>query len=448
MVWTNLQYDLITGDAIIDASTNPADFYNPGNLGMAVTTDRRIGALVITSNYTLGTYNAVEDILLVDATNGNVTITIPGNGSTITWYNPFTIKRVDATTNTVTVQTSVWGFDTGGNTDTIPPLGAKTYIVSNGLSGSSQLWRAISSVGTVSGLITSASANALSVGANGSTNPVLNVDASASSVATGIDVVGAAAGSGVELKAISSGTNEALSIDAKGSGALNLNATATGAVVVGHGLDVIGATALTGTETITSASANAFTVGANGGTNPVFNINASASSVANGVTIVGTAAGSGVEIKASSSGTNENLGMDAKGSGTINLGGNSTGGVSLGAGGGVNIVNSGGVRLDTGTKTASATAGAATLNKMAGVVTSESITTAAGSDYTLTLTNSDIAAADQVFASVQLGSATTGEPCVTSVTPASGSAVIKVRNVAASAAFNGTIVVSFMVLKN
>ena len=106
------------------------------------------------------------------------------------------------------------------------------------------------------------------------------------------------------------------------------------------------------------------------------------------------------------------------------------------------------LQVDTGTKTASATSGAATLNKMAGVITSESITTAAGSDYTLTLTNSDIAAADQVMASVQLGSATTGEPAITSVTPAAGSVVIKVRNIAASAAFNGTIVISFVVFKN
>jgi hypothetical protein len=106
------------------------------------------------------------------------------------------------------------------------------------------------------------------------------------------------------------------------------------------------------------------------------------------------------------------------------------------------------LHVDTGTKTASATAGAATLNKMAGVITSESLTTTAGSDYTLTLTNSDIAAADQVFASVQLGTSTTGEPAVTSVTPSAGQVVILVRNIAASAVFNGTIKISFLVVKN
>lgn len=106
------------------------------------------------------------------------------------------------------------------------------------------------------------------------------------------------------------------------------------------------------------------------------------------------------------------------------------------------------LHVDTGTKTAAATSGAATLNKMAGVITSESLTTAAGADYTLTLTNSDIAAADQVFASVQNGSNTGGDPALFSVATAAGSATIIVRNGHATAAFNGTIKISFLVVKN
>lgn len=108
----------------------------------------------------------------------------------------------------------------------------------------------------------------------------------------------------------------------------------------------------------------------------------------------------------------------------------------------------GALKLDTGTKTATATAGAATLNKDAGVITSEALTTAAGATYTLTITNSSIAAADQVFASVQLGSATAGMPCITKVTPGAGSVVIVVQNIHASAALDGTIKVAFATLKN
>jgi hypothetical protein len=83
--------------------------------------------------------------------------------------------------------------------------------------------------------ITSTSANALTVGANGATNPVLKVNANTASVATGLSVTGAAAAAGVALATISSGTNENFKIDAKGSGVISLNSTATGTVYAGRG---------------------------------------------------------------------------------------------------------------------------------------------------------------------------------------------------------------------
>ncbi len=106
------------------------------------------------------------------------------------------------------------------------------------------------------------------------------------------------------------------------------------------------------------------------------------------------------------------------------------------------------IKVDTGTKTASATAGAATLNKNSGVITSESLTTAAGATYTLTITDSAVAAADQVYASVQNGTNSAGLPAVTTITPASGSLVVVVRNAHATDAFNGTIKVAYTVIKN
>lgn len=100
--------------------------------------------------------------------------------------------------------------------------------------------------------------------------------------------------------------------------------------------------------------------------------------------------------------------------------------------------------------TATATAGAATLNAAgSGVITSESLTTAAGSEYTLTLTNNMVEAGDVVLAATNLGTATTGNPTIKSVTPAAGSVVIVVgnSNENSPAAFNGTIQVRFMVMK-
>lgn len=107
----------------------------------------------------------------------------------------------------------------------------------------------------------------------------------------------------------------------------------------------------------------------------------------------------------------------------------------------------GSLQIGSGTRTASATAGAATLNTASGIVTSESITTAAGANYTLTITNSKIVATDIVMASVQFGTNTQGTPEVSTITPAAGSVVIVIKNTHATLAFNGTIKVAFVQFK-
>jgi len=91
----------------------------------------------------------------------------------------------------------------------------------------------VSGVGTLASgaqTITSASSTALAVGASGTTNPVLQVDSATALVATGIKITGAAAASRVAFAAISSGTDEGLSIDAKGAGTIRLGATSTGQI--------------------------------------------------------------------------------------------------------------------------------------------------------------------------------------------------------------------------
>ncbi len=70
--------------------------------------------------------------------------------------------------------------------------------------------------------ITDATDGALAVGANGATNPVFQIDASTGSVATGVKITGAAAGSKVAIAALSSGTNESIDIDSKGTGNVNV----------------------------------------------------------------------------------------------------------------------------------------------------------------------------------------------------------------------------------
>lgn len=105
------------------------------------------------------------------------------------------------------------------------------------------------------------------------------------------------------------------------------------------------------------------------------------------------------------------------------------------------------LQVDAGTRTATASSGAATLNKESGVITSEALTTAAGATYTLTLTDSAIAATDIVMASVNLGAGTGGTPTVASVKPGAGSLTIVIQNIHASAAFNAAIKIAFVDLK-
>ncbi len=112
----------------------------------------------------------------------------------------------------------------------------------------------------------------------------------------------------------------------------------------------------------------------------------------------------------------------------------------------------GNLRLQCGTATA--TAGAATLNNKCGTITSEALTTGIGSPYTLTLTNSSIIATDIVLVTVGNGTNTGGSAVVQKVVPAAGSVVATIVNPltgtgAASSAsiYNGTLLINFLVVK-
>jgi len=87
-------------------------------------------------------------------------------------------------------------------------------------------------------IVESSAAAAFAVGPNGNTNPVFRVVGNVGSQATGVSVTGRAAGSGADLTVISSGTNENLVINAKGSGTISLNPTGTGAILVNQNLTI------------------------------------------------------------------------------------------------------------------------------------------------------------------------------------------------------------------
>lgn len=173
--------------------------------------------------------------------------------------------------------------------------------------------------------ITSTSANALTVGANGTTNPVLQIDASTASVATGIKVKGAAAAGGVAITVITSGTNENLTVDSAGSGTVGLNTvnTSAGQVVIGNATN-LGGLGVNGPTVITSASATSLTVGANGSTTPVFQIDASTGSQIAGLKLTGAVTGGNVALQVIDTGSNAGLLLNAKGSGVVAINNAST----------------------------------------------------------------------------------------------------------------------------
>jgi hypothetical protein len=109
------------------------------------------------------------------------------------------------------------------------------------------------------------------------------------------------------------------------------------------------------------------------------------------------------------------------------------------------LVMSAGAEITLDGGTATATTGAATLSKQSGVITSEALTTAAGAAYTLTLTNTLVAATSKVFVSFDNGTNSQGTLALGTVTPGSGQVVIVIRNAHASQALNGTIKISFFV---
>ncbi len=92
----------------------------------------------------------------------------------------------------------------------------------------------VGAVASVSGAltITSASATALAVGPNGTTNPTLLVVSSTTNAAGGLSITGAADAAGVALAGIGSNTNEPLTLDAKGSGLITIGSVSTGGAVV------------------------------------------------------------------------------------------------------------------------------------------------------------------------------------------------------------------------
>lgn len=103
--------------------------------------------------------------------------------------------------------------------------------------------------------ITSNSATALSAGRQGTTNPGINVDASAASCVTGLNVQSLASGAGCKVTVTSSATDESFLLNAKGTGSVGFQANRALISPTGKVQSVAGTGATPTTGTITHAGA-------------------------------------------------------------------------------------------------------------------------------------------------------------------------------------------------
>lgn len=101
-------------------------------------------------------------------------------------------------------------------------------------------------------------------------------------------------------------------------------------------------------------------------------------------------------------------------------------------------------KSDNTTNVVTLSSNAGTLSKVYGTITTESLTTAAGSAQALTITNT-LCTADSMVTAVISGYSGTGIPVISKITPASGSFVITVHNVAAAAALNAALTIKFRI---
>lgn len=212
------------------------------NLASAVTGETGSGALVFATSPTLVTpaLGTPSSATLTNATGLPISTGVSGLGTGVATLLSGTSSGTGGPAGTasptfsgsITVSTSgtnpaIWRYTSGGTDE-------KEWRWSNAGNSLSLLPYDDSGTPNTNALQITRSGilfQTFSVG-QGQTNPAFKVDGSAASSATGLQITAAAAAGGVAVAAISSGTNESLTIDAKGTGTIRLGATSTGAVIL------------------------------------------------------------------------------------------------------------------------------------------------------------------------------------------------------------------------
>jgi hypothetical protein len=233
---------------------------------------------------------------------------LSGNISAAAWttsgvrYKNVAATLTDTTsTGTVpTAYTDLWGGNTIAASSaatftnyftsyfTDPIAGANVTLTNKWAIGADSL--KIAGISALGGAVTvtATSASSLTVGRQGATNPVIQIDAATASVVTGIKVTGAASGGGIALAAISSASNEAMTINAKGTGTIGIGTTSTGNITLGN--TSMTAVAIAATTDSTTTTTGALTIAGGLGVAKDFfalNVNATTALKVAGTKVVG-----------------------------------------------------------------------------------------------------------------------------------------------------------------
>jgi hypothetical protein len=172
------------------------------------------------------TYNATTGALTATGFVGPLTGNVTGNVNGVTLTAA--VSATDFLNAAGSYVAAGGGGTPGGASGTIQYNNAGAFGGAGTIDASANVGLGTVAAGVTT--ITAADTNALTVGPSGATNPTLQVSTNTASAATGIRVFGRAAGAGTTIFTISSGTNEALTMSAKGTGILTLGSTSGGAI--------------------------------------------------------------------------------------------------------------------------------------------------------------------------------------------------------------------------